>query len=163
MIFVDDLQKSFIYLDERDENSNKLASKRKRWRYWAAKINKAKIDLYVATLKIISHGSLIILLVPVIQQRDFKSQMQFPGHTHTHTQKRKTETADPGFSAPAVWREGLQEVGCPFTQSHNQSAWVHSPELLEKKGGKEKAKATRQEREILLPHSDYSHFVRTEM
>lgn len=28
----------------------------------------------------------------------------------------------PLSAAAAVWREGLQEVGYPFTQPHNQSA-----------------------------------------
>lgn len=68
---------------------------------------------------------------------DFKSQtLVFPESTDsTHTHTAETEMADPRFSGPAVWRESLQEVGYPFTQSHNQSAWVHSPDLLKKKGG----------------------------
>lgn len=47
--------------------------------------------------------------------------------------------------------EGLQEVGYPFTQLHNQSAWVHSPDLWRKKNeGGVSNPASRQEAAGLL-------------
>ena len=71
--------------------------------------------------------------------------------------------ADPRLSGPAVWREserereGLQEVGYPFTQSHNQSAWVHSPDRL--KTGERSPSLMSRGNSFLLHQPDYRRVV----
>lgn len=74
-----------------------------------------------------------MFLVLVILSRDFKESDVSCIHTHRHRVRQRWLIQDfLLLLSGGRGRVSLQETGYPFTQWHNQSVWVHSPDLKEK-------------------------------